>query len=211
MAGALIGAGVPAASATELVTAYAGAAQLIPEYYGTGAVESSLVPQNDGILHVAAGYRVFDAPYTRWGSDLALEYYFSSDISIFGNYSWLNDNQFERSQGDGSAPFTTTVNFPKDKYRVGLMYTPTSGFRGNIALQHDGEFTSNTGQFAGLVESRNIVDAAIGYRINSNVAIDLTATNLFDNEYRAYVNMPLIGRRVLVKLTFDIGTVADKK
>ncbi|MEE9373784.1 MAG: TonB-dependent receptor [Saprospiraceae bacterium] len=205
IAGALIGAGVPAEAATALAGAYAGTANLIPNYYDTGTVESNLVPQDDGILHVAAGYRIFDAPFTRWGSDLAISYYINQDFSFYGNYSWLNATEFERSQGDGSPSFTSFINSPANKFRIGLNYLPTSGLRANLSLQHDDEFTASVGQYSGLVPSKNIIDASIGYVFENGLALDLAATNLFDNEYRAYVNMPKIGRRVLAKMTYNFG------
>jgi len=195
--------------ATNLVgQAYAGPAQLIPNFYGTGSVESDQVPQDDGILHVAAGYRVFDAPFTRYGADLGLEYYVNENLSFFGNYSWLNDTEFERKQGDET--FAAFINAPANKFRLGFNYGAEYGFRANASFQHDDAFEASVGQYSGPVKARNVVDAGVGYVFNNGIALDITAQNLFDNEYRTFVNMPLIGRRVLAKLTFDInGKKAD--
>ncbi len=203
---ALAGAGLPVENATALVSqAYGGTAALIPNFYGTGTVESDQVPQGDGIVHVAAGYRIFDAPYTRYGADLGLNYYVNDKLSFFGNYSWLNDTQFERSQGDGSEPFLAFINSPANKFRLGFNYGAEFGFRSNLSFQHDDEFVASVGQYSGLVQAKNLVDAGVGYVFNNGLALDLTAQNLFDNEYRAFANMPLIGRRVLGKLTYNFG------
>ncbi|MEM1118995.1 MAG: TonB-dependent receptor [Bacteroidota bacterium] len=203
---ALAGLGLPVDDATNLVTqAYAGTAQLIPNFYGTGSVETDQVPQGDGILHVAAGYRIFDAPFTRYGADLGLEFYANDKLSFFGNYSWLNDTEFERSQGDGSEPFTAFINAPANKFRLGFNYGGATGLRANASFQHDDAFVASVGQYSGPVAARNLVDAGVGYMFANGIALDVTAQNLFDNEYRTFVNMPLIGRRVLAKLTFDIN------
>ncbi|MEP2280537.1 TonB-dependent receptor [Maribacter sp.] len=204
--GALVEAGLSQEVATGVVSqAYAGTAALIPNFYSTGSVETNRVPQDDGILHVAAGYRVFDAPYTRYGADLGLQYFASDKLTFFGNYSWVNASQFEREQGDGSAPFTTFLNAPANKYRLGANYGEEKGIRANVSFQHDDAFTASAGQFSGEVQEKNLVDAGISYVFNNGLAVDLSAQNLFDNEYRALVNMPSIGRRVIAKLTYSFG------
>lgn len=166
------------------------------------------VPQ-DGVTHLAAGYRTFD-PRTYWGADLGLEYYINDNFSIFGNYSWLSDVTFmQRVVDSDGEPFgqeiRTDLNVPKDKFRLGWTYTPEFGFRANMAFQHDDSYFSNSGQFSGNTDERNLVDAGVGYKFNNGVSIDLTATNVFDNEYRYLPNFPKIGRRILGKIRYDFG------
>ncbi|MEZ4885133.1 MAG: TonB-dependent receptor [Chitinophagales bacterium] len=166
--------------------------------------QTDQVPDN-GITHLAAGYRTFDER-DYWGADLGLEYYFDQDLSAFFNYSWLSTNSFMQNvigvEGDA---LPTYLNIPKNKYRLGVTYTPESGIRGNIAFQHDDSYFADAGQFAGDTEVRNLIDAAVGYKFTNGLAVDLTATNLFNNEYRYWTNMPKIGRRVLAKLTYTFG------
>ena len=102
-------------------------------------------------------------------------------------------------------PFSSYLNIPKNKFRLGFNLAPEYGFRANVAFQHDDAFIVDAGQFSGTAQEKNLIDAGFGYRFNNGISVDLTATNLFDNEYRALPNMPLIGRRVLGKLTFDFG------
>jgi len=200
-------AGVPAANAAQLAGAYTlTATQVVPAFYGTGTVETSAVPANDGVLHIPTGYRIFDSEYTRWGSDLGLEYYVSDDLSFFGNYSWLNATEFEVDQNDGSGQtFQSFLNTPKNKYRLGVNFAKQFGLRANASFQHDDAFNSNNGQYSGIGQEKNLVDAGVGYKFENGLSIDLTAQNLFDSEYRAFPNMPLIGRRVLGKLTYTFG------
>jgi len=226
---ALIGAGLPAAQAAGIVEAltpviagayteggdgaintpsdaFGGAslAQVFAALPFHATVETDQVP-NNGITHLAAGYRTFDER-DFLGADLGLEYYFSQDLSAFFNYSWVSDTEFMQNVvGVEGPPLPTYLNIPKNKYRLGVTYTPESGIRGNIAFQHDDAYFADAGQFAGTTTARNLVDAAVGYKFEKGLAIDLTATNLFNNEYRYLNNMPKIGRRVLAKVTYTFG------
>ena len=178
-----------------------------PLYGIFGAIESDQLPQGDGITHVAAGYRSFaDAERDRLGLDIGLEYFVNNDVSFFGNYSWVDQTEWiPGNDDDDGLPFRSFLNIPKNKFRLGFNLAPEYGFRANVAFQHDDEFLVDAGQFSGTAQEKNLVDAGVGYRFDNGISIDLTATNLFDSEYRALPNMPLIGRRVLGKLTFDFG------
>ena len=204
----LINAGVDQATAATLAGTYLQLAPLVPRYYGTGTVETNRMPQGDGIMHVAAGYRIFpDAELAYWGSDIGLEYYFNQTISAFFNYSWVSKTDFtaeDLGEPTGS-PLTYYLNTPKNKFRVGVNYLPESGFRGNISFQHDDSFFANVGDFSGDTDVKNVVDAGIGYDFGNGLAVDLTGQNIFDNKYRAFRNMPQIGRRILVKATYTFG------
>jgi outer membrane receptor protein involved in Fe transport len=96
------------------------------------------------------------------------------------------------------------LNVPKSKFRLGVNYFGDNGFRGNLSFQHDDAFFASLGQFSGTTNEKNLVDAGFGYKMKSGIALDLTCTNLFDSKYRAFVNMPNIGRRAILKLTIDI-------
>jgi len=186
-----------------------------------GTTPTDQLPQN-GVTHIAAGYRGFDE-IRYWGADFGLEYFVNNNLSLFGNYSWVEESAFmPNAVGTSESiqlPFN--LNIPTNKFRLGFNYTPDLGFRANMSFQHDDEFIADLGQFSGLTNEKNLVDAGFGYKFDNGLALDLTAINLFDNEYRAFVNMPLIGRRVLGKLTYDFGAagpsdidgdgVADRK
>ena len=178
-----------------------------PLYGIFGAIESDQVPTGDGIVHSTAGYRSFaDAERDRLGLDIGLEYFVNGDVSFFGNYSWVDQTEWIPGQGDDDGlPFSSFLNIPKNKFRFGFNLSPEYGFRANVAFQHDDAFVVAAGQFSGTAQAKNLVDAGVGYRFDNGVSVDLTATNLFDSEYRALPNMPLIGRRVLAKVTFDFG------
>lgn len=166
-------------------------------------IQTEQVPQ-DGITHLAAGYRTFDER-AYYGWDVGLEYFANDNLSFFGNYSGVSETDFLQTiKGDDSgAEFATSLNIPKNKFRLGANYVPELGFRANVAFQHDDSFNPIAGQFSGPTTERNLVDAGIGYKFKGGIQFDLTATNLFNSEYRYYQNMPLIGRRVIAKIRFD--------
>ncbi len=167
------------------------------------------VPQN-GVTHYTAGYRTFDA-YSYWGVDFNLEYYVNQDLSLFGNYSWLEENVFTPTiQGADGATETTANALPLNKFRLGVNYAPEFGFRGNIAFQHDDSYQVFLGQYSGLTDERNLVDAGVGYKFNNGLSVNVTAQNLLNQEYRTYPQFPTIGRRVIGTVRYDLcGGKAD--
>lgn len=177
-------------------------------------VPTDQVPAN-GVNHLAAGYRTFDKR-TFYGIDLGLEYYFSNDLSAFFNYSWVDKVEFEQRVvgNEGAGPLKTFLNIPQNKFRLGVNYTPEMGIRGSISFQHDDAYVASAGQFSTddpttpeveKTDPRNLVDASVGYKFDFGLAIDASASNLLNNKYRYLPNMPEIGRRALVKLTYDFG------
>ncbi len=174
-------------------------------------VPTDQVP-NNGVTHLAAGYRTFDER-SFWGLDLGLEYYVNDDISFFFNYSWVNRIQFQQKvvgfEDNPSLP--TYLNIPKSKFRLGGNYTPETGVRASLSFQHDDAYFANAGQYTGTTEKRNLVDASLGYKFNFGLAVDISVTNLFDNEYRYLPNMPKIGRRGLARITYDFPFLNKKE
>ncbi len=157
-------------------------------------------------MHVAAGYRIFDSSYDYWGSDIGLLFYVNDEFSVFANYSWVSDEVFDTKQSDDSdVTFQTFLGAPANKYRIGANYFPQEkGFRGQLSFQHDDAFQSNFGNFSGIAEAKNLVDASVGYQFPFGLSIDVTGTNIFNNEFRAFPNMPKIGRRILGRITYTI-------
>jgi len=171
-----------------------------------GAIETQRVPQNDGITHISAGYRIFDnVTRSHWGSDLSMEYFATDNLTFWANASWLSQNEWiPGEENDDDLPFQDFLNAPRFKYRLGMNYIDRNGFRASLSFQHDDEFNSNQGFYAGTVQAKNLVDASLGYKLSNGVKLDLSSTNLFNQRYRAFPNMPVIGRRVNLRATFQL-------
>jgi len=169
-----------------------------------GTVQVENAPDN-GVTHIPSGYRTFES-YSYTGLDVALEYYFSGDFSVFGNYSYISENVFETVIRDtGGQTGLNTISAPRNKFRLGANYGGITGWRANLSFQHDDSFLSFDGQFSGETDEKNLVDIGIGYKFDFGLTVNAGAQNLFDNEYRAFPNMPRIGRRSSITLTYDFG------
>ena len=179
--------------------------QLGPLFGAIGAVESDRVPQGDGITHITTGYITQgDAKRSHFGGDLSMDYFANSDLRLWANASWLSQNEWIPGEdNDDDLLNTSYLNAPMWKYRMGVDYTPLSGINFSVSFQHDDKFRSVQGFWNGMVEAKNLVDMSVGYRFSPGMRFDISATNLTDNPYKTYPNLPTIRRRVLGKLTLN--------
>jgi outer membrane receptor protein involved in Fe transport len=53
------------------------------------------------------------------------------------------------------------------------------------------------------LRQKNLLDLSVGYRFSPSFRFDVSGTNIADNKYRTFPNLPEIGRRVLGKVTFN--------
>ena len=179
--------------------------QLGPLFAALGTVESSAVPQGDGVTHIPAGYRTYgDATRSHWGGDVSMDYFVNSDGRLWANASWLSQNEWVPGEDDDDdLPYYSSLNAPQFKWRLGMDYTPPSGFNMSVAFLHDDKFWTEQGFFTGMVETKNLIDLNLGYKFSPNMRFDVSAQNLTNNPYSAFPNMPLIKRRVIGKVTFN--------
>ena len=175
-------------------------AQLYPI---AGAIESNRAPASGNDVHLPTGYRDFsNASRKHTGIDVSMEYFLTRDWTWYANMTTLSRTDWER--GDEGLPFDSYLNKPKNKWRTGLVYSPNKGLRGRISFQHDDGFYVDQGNFIqGDSDEKNLFDVNIGYKFSDNFAIDISATNLFDDKYRAMPGLPVIGRRTLAKATYN--------
>ena len=179
--------------------------QLGPLFAALGTVESSAVPGNDGVTHIPAGYRTYgDATRSHWGGDVSMDYFVNSDVRLWANTSWLSQNEWTPGEDDDDdLPYYSSLNTPKFKWRLGMDYTPPSGFNMAVSFMHDDKFHSEQGFFTGTVETKNLIDLNVGYKFSRNMRFDISAQNLGNTPYSAFPNMPLIKRRVIGKVTYN--------
>lgn len=159
---------------------------------------------DDGVTHVVSGFRTFE-PYNYWGTDVGLSYYLKDDLTFFGSFSWISETLFTPKIADVDGTETLTSLRPAYNFRLGMNYVPENGIRANLSFQHDPSFNVLLGQYTGLTDERNLIDLGIGYKFDNGLNIDISAQNLFNNEYRTYPNFPKIGRRILGKVTYTFG------
>ena len=104
-----------------------------------------------------------------------MEYFATEKLTFWGNASWLSQNEWNPGEeNDDDLPFQDFLNAPRFKFRLGMDYLDRNGFQFSVAFQHDDEFNSNQGFYAGTVQEKNLVDASIGYRLSDSVKLDLS-------------------------------------
>jgi outer membrane receptor for ferrienterochelin and colicins len=208
----LIGLGFPAdlaeATALGVAGAYAGTADAITAPGGTlqplGLVETDQAPDG-GLPHLMYGYRNF-GEVTYYGADLGLNYYLNDNIKLFGNYSWVSQTSFTGEDiGEPNSTDRYDLNFSQHRVRIGGSYEPFKGVQAGLAVRYNSEFESLLGVYSGTVDARTLVDANLGYQFDSGLFFNLSVDNLFENEYRTFPNMPIIGRQWLFTARYTFG------
>ncbi|MFL2591044.1 MAG: TonB-dependent receptor domain-containing protein [Flavobacteriaceae bacterium] len=172
--------------------------------YPVFGVNESVTSPNDGIIHAAAGYRRNDATRSHFGTDVNLEYFATDNLTMYANASWLSQTSWIPGESnDDGLEFRSELQAPKFRARAGITYSGNTGLFTNIAYQHDDKIYGFEGVYTGWVPVKNLVDFSIGNRFD-NFTLQLSATNLLNTPYRSFVNMPVIGRRVLMTARIDL-------
>lgn len=64
--------------------------------------------------------------------------------------------------------------------------------------------TSTQSNYPGEIDAKSLFDVTLGYALSKNLDFELSAINLFNNEFSALPGFPKIGRTVTGRLVFDI-------
>jgi iron complex outermembrane receptor protein len=159
-----------------------------------GIVPTEQVP-NTGFPHLAFGYptRNPDDISNDWGFEFHSKYYFNENLTAFGNYTWFNN----------PSGIAGDLNFPQNKIRLGMGYLPEDGFKTSASFQWDQSYTSNNSTYPGKIDAKSLVDLMVGYGFENGLTLEASATNLFNNEFRALPGFPKIGRMMTGRLLFN--------
>ena len=128
-----------------------------------------------------------------WGFEMHAKLFIRDDLSVFANHTWFNNK--DGQPGD--------LNFPQNKFRLRVSYQPETRFRGSINYQWDQSYTSNQSNYPGIIDARSLFDVSLGYKISKKLNFELSATNLFNNEFRALPGFPRIGRTITSRILVD--------
>ena len=172
--------------------------------YPVFGVQESQTSPNDGIMHAAAGYRRYTGTRSHFGSDVNLEYFATDNLTVYANMSWLSQTSWIPGESnDDGLQFRNELQAPKFRARAGMTYSGDKGIFANLAYQHDDKIYGYEGVYTGWVPVKNLIDFSIGNRFD-NFTLQLSATNLLNTPYRSFVNMPVIGRRVLMTARINL-------
>ena len=142
-----------------------------------------------------------------FGADFSLQYYASSELSVFFNYSWLEQSFYTDEEiGLPGTGLNYSLNTPENRIRAGIDFIPENeGFSYNASVRYQDSYEVEMGTiFSGVLDSYTIVDAGFGYKFSNGLNVVVTGQNIFNNEYRVMPRMPKIGTLVLVKAMIDL-------
>jgi iron complex outermembrane receptor protein len=177
-------------------------------------VSSADVHANGGQLLVT--YVNVDENIDVRGYDLSTKLLLSSLWSVGANGSWVNA---DRWQTDNAG--LVTLNAPRKKATLSLNYDngDGNGLNGELRMRYTSGFPVNSGVYIGTlclggtqgalaedcVKSYTLFDATVGYRIPGRMrtTLQVSATNLLDEDYRPFPGTPNIGRMILARVKYD--------
>jgi outer membrane receptor protein involved in Fe transport len=93
------------------------------------------------------------------------------------------------------------ANTPKWRTVLGLTYAGRGGFDAGLAYRYSSAFPWAAGVFAGWVDSGHNLDANLGYKINNNFRVFMTATNLANHQWFSVYGGSVTGRKVMGGVT----------
>ena len=180
-------------AADEIVSLFAAGAAGIP--FGTVTPEQAYDPNA-----VMLTYRNF-GEVTINGLDLSMAYFHSENLSLSGNFSYVDETFFENV--DNIADIT--LNAPSTKLKLGASYLfdePEVAVGGQF--RYVGSFYQNSGVFAGEVDAYSVLDLNASYALplDLDLRLRIDISNVLGNKYRTFVGAPELGRMIFA----EIGT-----
>jgi iron complex outermembrane receptor protein len=161
-------------------------------FHGVVPLENS--PQGDAAKLIFGYYNINTEKISRdWGFEVHSKYYLTNEVTTFVNYTWFN----RKSGAPGE------LNFPQNKIRAGISYQPETKFNASMNYQWDQAYTSNLASYPGRIDAKSLVDLSLGYSFTKQLNFQLSATNLFNNEFRALPGFPRIGRTIIGRFVVD--------
>ncbi len=132
------------------------------------------------------------------GADLSLMYYLNDNWVVGGNYSYVSENLFERSE---TLLHDIPLNAPKHKAGFSL----SRHFRGlKLNTELRGRYVQGypfrAGELIGDIDSYAVVDLNASHDLSSSTKVTLSVSNLTNNRHREVIGAPEIGRLGLLRV-----------
>jgi outer membrane receptor for ferrienterochelin and colicins len=159
----------------------------------SGAPALATLP--DGSRAVVLSY-TNSGKVTERGVEVGLGYQFTPEIRADVSFTGFGFDVKSQRAGDQLLP-----NTPSKKASLSLAYAGEQGLDASVSVRLIDGYPWAAGVFQGYVPSSEFVSLSAGYRINNNVRIHGTATNLLDQKRFQLYGGSVIGRRVLGGLT----------
>ena len=85
-----------------------------------------------------------------------------------------------------------------------MSYQSEERISGSFSYQWDQRYNSNVANFPGEIDAKSLFDLTLGFKFTQELKLELAATNIFNNEFRALPGLPKIGRTVRARILFDL-------
>jgi outer membrane receptor for ferrienterochelin and colicins len=130
------------------------------------------------------------------GVELGLGYQFTPELRADVSFTGFDFDVKRQRAGDQLLP-----NTPSKKASVALAYVGGQGFDANVSLRLVDGYQWAAGVFQGYVPAGELLNVSAGYRVNNNLRVHGTATNVLDQKRFQLYGGSVIGRRVLGGIT----------
>jgi outer membrane receptor protein involved in Fe transport len=147
---------------------------------------------------VLLSYRNFgDVSFS--GIDVGITCYIDADWTLSGNYSYVSDNLFPRSESQANNIY---LNIPQHKGAIGLRFARENvPIHSEIRGRYVGGFPFRAGVYSGDIESYLLVDVNVGYTFSNTFRAILSIDNVLNNKHVEMIGAPKIGRFAVLRLT----------
>ena len=155
-----------------------------------------------GLATLPDGSRAIVLSYTNSGNvtergiELGVGYQFTPELRADVSFTGFDFEVNSQRAGDQLLP-----NTPSKKANLALSYAGAQGFDASASIRLVDGYQWAAGIFQGYVPASEFVNLSAGYRINNNLRVHATATNLLDQERFQLYGGSVIERRVLGGLT----------
>ena len=140
------------------------------------------------------------------GVDLALEVLLSDQLSLSGNFSWKSAECFNSTDDDCNDVEDVALNAASHNGSVGLTYADqASGFSAQGRVRMSAGFPVNSGVYIGEIDSYQVVDASVSYRLpfQPGTTLSLSANNLLDSNHTEFVGAAPLGRFTMLRVRHE--------
>ncbi len=162
-------------------------------------------------------YRNF-GKVTYYGLDASAQFLLNDEISLFGNVSWVSDDFFDNEELDETnTDLSLALNAPTLKLKGGFSYAQAQGLFLSASGRFIKGFPVQSGPYVGGrpgddpttapgVDDYFLIDASLGYDLEDlapGLRLNVSVSNLLDNEHREFIGAPKLGRLARVGVTMD--------
>ncbi|WP_179862265.1 TonB-dependent receptor [Longibacter salinarum] len=141
-----------------------------------------------------------------YGTDISVTLQATDAFAIFANTSFLSDDFFDNEELDETnTSLSLALNAPAFKFKSGFDYRFDNGFSFGMTGNYVEGFPVETGPYVGSVDSYFLLDARMGYKVQSipGLRVDVTGKNILNNEHREFAGAPELGLAVFGRMQYS--------